>query len=923
MRIITYADPFSLQNDQELWDLMTKYPHYCASDTLVQGLVKHYGRENFSLIRPLQDLIDVYMKDYSDNPINDMQLYLTVTNCIHNWEDGSMKQAFLFNKSKVVEAVRLLLPLEIDPDKINVEMLSPEQEKLLEIYRIVSKSDCCTALWNLRKKTDIDFEEDVRRTAAREIRHMARGNEEIGELLIAEGINPRMREWPVGIAMKAAQIMIEYYTAKGFKDRVSDVTAALKACRLNSNRKYYKTIVINGIHRFTSEIIYLIRDLENKKHVEIVFLIPYADQLPAVYDTWKKVYGWTELDFEHVKSLGEARHVDAIHMADVLSGRYTKKDKDKKLYEYDNLTSFALHEVGRVYDEAKNAAQNEPEGRENRLNKMKTQFYAVRSQSCNELLKMFYPEQFESKPFLSYPIGQLILGIYRMWDFENSALKLNVDTLMECAVSGLFQGTQNVCDVLRKMKLFFRGADTQLEYKQRIATIRDFRLKAAGDERLSGLFHLSFLNVSDEELLALEVFIDHLCSTAGMLFKGETSDQVNYIDHFNKLMNMITDAANNDSRLLPDVERDLISAIRDQLNTSARTSVNGSLEDVADALAFFLSSKLDNDSSNWIVRDFEQIDGAVLLSKHSQAEEYHFAMLSNEHMLKQNQEDLPWPLTVKMFDAYEEVSNDLSAISCSVRERRNFLKFSLFYGTYFSEKALRFSFIHEEGDEEQTPYYLFSAMGYEPQIVDQLDEKDTGVKEDALSSGNVVFFPQDLESKELFSVCPFKYLMHKVIGADINYYSEYHIYLFMKYYLTYIAKDPKYHRKNAWASVRAVTEDIKEVFPFLGATNFEDWISDAGKNLNDYPQTYDAVHRRKMNFLLAKWDDKKDDWSLNFSLHNVQQVMQGYMSDSVIYPDIELLPKHTICDHCNYVGICLRDFYIDHSIETDEMVEDV
>lgn len=918
MRILTYADPFGLQNDPELWDLITKHPHYCASDTLVQGLIKHYGRESFSLIRPLQDLIDVYMKDYADNPVNDMQLYLTVTNCIHHWDDGPMKQAFLFNKSSVVEAIRLLLPLGIDPEKINKELLTPEQERLLDIYRIVRKSDCSNALLNLRKKTIIDFEEDVRKTAAREIRHMARNNEEIRELLIAGGVNPVAREWPVGIAMKAGQIMMEYYADKGYGDRAAEMTAALKACRSNPNQRYYKTVVINGVHRFTSEIVYLIRDLEQSKHVEIVFLIPYADHLPSVYDTWKKVYEWTGLEFEHVQGLGDAKHVDAIRMSDVLSGQAMKKEGDKKLFEYDNLTSFALHEVGRVYDEAKKEAENGG----NRLDKMKTQYYAVRSQSCNELLKMFYPEQFESKPFLSYPIGQLILGIYRMWDFDKTALKLDVDTLTECAVSGLFQGTQNVSDVLRKMKLFFRGAETQIEYKKRIATVRAFKNKAAGNERLSGLFRLSFLNVSEEELLALEMFIDQLCTTASRLFSGETRDQINYIDHFNKLMTMITNAANNDSRLLPGVERDLISAIREQLNTSARTSVNGSLEDVTDALAFFLSSKLDSESSNWIVRDFEQIDGAVLLSRHSQAEEYHFAMLSNEHMLKQNLEDLPWPLTVKMFDAYEEATNDLMAISCSIRERRNFLKFSLFYGTYFSEKALKFSFIREEGEEEQTPYYLFSAMGYEPQIADQLEKKESEEKDEIIQPDYAVIFPQDAESKELFSICPFKYLMHKVMGADVNYYSDYHIYLFMKYYLTYIAKDSKYHRDNAWDSVRAVIDDLKEVFPFLGATNFEDWIRDAGGSLKEYPQTYEAVHRRKMNFLLAKWDDKKEDWSLNFSLPNVERAMKEYMSSAGIYPDPALLPKHTICDHCNYVGICLRDFYADHSIETDQSMGD-
>lgn len=914
MRILTYADPFGLRDEPEIWDLMTKHPHYCASDTLVQGLTRYYGRKSFSLIRPIQNLIDAYMEGYSGNPVNDMQLYLTVTNCIHKWEDSPLKQAFLFNKTQVVEAVRLLLPLKIDSSKLSQDLLTVEQKKLLEIYKIVRKSECCDALLNLRKKSPLNYEEDVRQTAAMEIRHLARSNQMSVDKLIAEGINPQFKKVPD--ALRVGRLLIEYYESLGLDEKTEAMKAAVQACELNKTPGYYNTIVINGVHRFTPELIYLISDLEERMKVNIVFLIPYADHLPAVYDTWKRVYEWTGLDFENVRDLGAPKHTDAVHMLEVLSGKATVNEEKKKLLEYDNLTSFALHEVGQVYDSARRKASDT----ENRLDKMKTQYYAVKSRSCNELLKMFYPEQFESKPFLSYPIGQLILGIYKMWDFDRSALKLDADVLAECSVSGLFQEDVNISDVLRKMKLFFRGAESLEEYKRRIASVRTFRVKASVDEKLAGLTKLSFLNVSEEELFALERFIDQLSEIASRLFKGDTKEQINYIDHFNKLMNMITEAANSDNRILPEAERELINGIREQLNTSARTSVTGTLEDVADALAFFLSSRLDHDSSNWIVRDFEQIDGAVLLSKYSKAEAYHFAMLSNEHMLKQDQDDLPWPLTVNLFDAYESIETKIAAIANSVRERRNFLKFSLFYGTYFSEKELRFSFILEEDDEEQTPYYLFQAMGYDTEVADPKVRNSLKLADDEETIGHMVDFPCDAESKMLFSICPFKYLMNKVMGADLNYSSEYHITYFLRYYLTYIARDPKYKRKDTRDSIRAVVEDVKEFFPFLGAAAFEDLIRDAGADLLTYKTFNPVIHPRKINFLIAGWKDK--DWHPNFAIDQIDKAMQIYMSNEKIYPDDEHLPRHTICDYCNYEGVCLRDFYMEHSVEAAEAAEE-
>ncbi len=913
MRILTYADPFGLRENQEIWELITTHPHYCASDTLVQGLTKYYGRESFGIIRPIQDLIDVYMAGYSDNAINDMQLYLTVTNCIRKWEDSPLKQSFLFNKTKVVEAVRLLLPLRIDPAKLNRDLITLEQQKLLEIYKEVRNSECCDALLNLRKKTIIDYQENVRETAAREIRHLARNNQASLDKLIEKGINPLFRK--VGDALTVGKVLMDYYDDLGLEERAATMRAAVKACELKKS-EYYETIVINGVHRFTPELVYLIRELEDRMKIQIVFLIPYADHLPAVYDTWKKVYEWTDLDFEYVQDLGEAKHTDAIRMAEVLSGKPISNKEERKLLEYDNLTSFALHEVGQVYESAKRKATDT----ENKLDKMKTQFYAVKSRSCNELLKLFYPEQFESKPFLSYPIGQLILGIYKMWDFDRSALKLDVDVLAECAVSGLFQENVNISDVLRKMKLYFRGADSLQEYKKRIDSVRTFKVKAELSERLAGLKKLSFLNVSEDELTGLDHFIDQISDIASRLFKGDTKEQINYIEHFNKLMNMITEAANSDNRILPEAERELINGIREQLNTSARNSVNGTLEDVADALAFFLSSRLDSDSSHWIVRDFEQIDGAVLLSKQSKAEVYHFAMLSNEHMLKQDQDDLPWPLTINLFDAYETAQNEIMAIANSVRERRNFLKFSLFYGTYFSEKELKFSFIREEDDEEQTPYYLFSAMGYETEIADPKPKNSLRMAPDETKQEFAVIFPQDDEGKMLFSICPYKYLMNKVLGADLNYYSEYHITYFLRYYLTYLARDPKYKRNDTREMIRAVVEEIREFFPFLGATSFEDLIRDAGADLYKYKDFNKVIHPRKLNFLIAGWET--EDWSPNFAIDKIDKAMQVYMSNEQIYPDEAYLPRHTICDYCNYEGICLRDFYMEHSVEATEAAEE-
>ena len=96
MRIFTYPDPFEINTNQELWDIITKHPHFCASDTLLQGLGIEYKRTSFGVLRTIKSLVHKVLGDYVNNPKNDVQMFLDVSNCIRNLPDGEMKNAFRF-----------------------------------------------------------------------------------------------------------------------------------------------------------------------------------------------------------------------------------------------------------------------------------------------------------------------------------------------------------------------------------------------------------------------------------------------------------------------------------------------------------------------------------------------------------------------------------------------------------------------------------------------------------------------------------------------------------------------------------------------------------------------------------------------------------------------------------------------------------
>lgn len=914
MRIVTYSDPFSLQNNPEIWNLITSHPHFCAADTLVQGMCTYYGRESFSVIRPISDLLDNYLDIYMDNPVNDMRIYMAVAGIIRAWPDSPLKQSFLFNKNQVVDAIRLLMPLEFDPSKIDPSLVSEEQGKLLEIYEAVRKHDCYQAFRSLRKKTKIDFEEAVRQAAAMEIVHLATNNEDNQKILNQNGVADFQFRKEPGKAEQAGKILANYYHEHGREEKAEDILTAARACELNKTSGYYDTIIIHGVHHFTPEILYLIRNLDEQQHLQVVFLIPYASGMPAVYGTWERAYEWTHTPFEYVEpiDLNKGRHQESRELAKTLLGESIAPSEKREILAYDNLTSFAIHEAGATYKAAQETSSDSET-----LNRMNKQYYAVHGTECNELLKMFYPDQFKKKPFLSYPIGQLILGIYRMWDFDRDEMIFDVDILTECAVSGLFQEKGKAGETLRKTRILFRGANTLPDYLERIQLINRFRNEEAENHDLSGLKRLSFLDVSLEDCLELQNFLVELNHTGEQLFRGKTRGQINYIEHFKKLMKIITEATNQDERVLTKAETQLIQAINEQLNTSANEYVEGNIQDVRDALAFFLSSRLDKNSSNWIVRDFEQVDGAILLSKKTKAQKYHFAMLSNEHMLQVRDDELPWPLTENLFDSYEELKDSIRAIATSVRERRSFLKFTLFYGMFYSEKPIEFSYICMEKEEKQTPYYLFTAMGYKTKNADIQLTSGLMMEDEDEEENEAPLQTTDEEGNEIFAICPYKYLMNRILGADLHYTSEYHITYFLRYYLTYLGRKKK--ARNAQEAVSLALNDIKIYFPFLGSVTFQDLVRDAGTDLEQYKYFNETVHRRKLNFLVAGW--KSEEFIANFKLDNPERAISNYMHSDAIYPDQQKLPRHSLCDYCNYQGICLRDFYQEHEMEAGVMEE--
>ena len=68
---------------------------------------------------------------------------------------------------------------------------------------------------------------------------------------------------------------------------------------------------------------------------------------------------------------------------------------------------------------------------------MNEQIYAANS-NVNDILKIYFPEQFGERNFLDYPIGHFFIAITNLWDAESKGMLIqDINDIYECLSCGI------------------------------------------------------------------------------------------------------------------------------------------------------------------------------------------------------------------------------------------------------------------------------------------------------------------------------------------------------------------------------------------------------------------------------------------------------------------------------------------------------
>ena len=369
--IYTYHDPYKI--DQEpYWNEIKNCPYFCSAQTLVNGLRKHYkGKFDGGRVTTVKILTDNIYKDWA-SPAWIVKQHTDIDNIINGGlpselseaEKENISSAFLFNRDDVFASIRTMFELNVDINAVLRDKLTKEQKYILDIYKKILSSD---------KRSDFYLAQSL-------------SEEEID----------------AGLQRAMTAIQGEY----------------------DSSGVDTGTIVIHGVHQFTPITLRAIDELQ--KYKKVILLFNYQKQYKNVYQTWFDIYSAFDceiVDYDRTEffptdtaSVSYRGNVLADQLGKLISGQ--KKaitvDQPYEITEFDNMTEFAGY-VADIFEEAERKDPTKP------MHYMREQIYAANS-SANDILKIYFPEQFGERQFLNYPIGHFFVAIADMWDPENNEM---------------------------------------------------------------------------------------------------------------------------------------------------------------------------------------------------------------------------------------------------------------------------------------------------------------------------------------------------------------------------------------------------------------------------------------------------------------------------------------------------------------------
>jgi len=665
--IYTYCNPYEI--DKELyWDSIKNCPHFCVSQTMANGIMGTYKDMSAGKVSTVENLVKGLFP-YWESAECKIKQYTDIDNAIGQLElsaaDEKIRQALRFNRKDLSNSLRILFELGMDPEEMQTDLMSEEQRYLLMIYRTILESEMQQDFVLNMNFTESEIDEAIKQ----------------GMLLEREN---------------------------------ADLSCV--DC---------DTIVVHGVHQFSPMIL---RTLEHvAKYKRVVLLFNYQNQYKNVYQTWIDVYSSFDLPIKSqftnefkpnplLVNCYDGNHL-ADRMAHLIEGKSVDEEDEPpfEIIEFDNNTEFASY-VSKVYENAIVRQKRDKDGKRSTLYYMPEQFYAANN-SVNNILKVYYPGQFGERHFLTYPIGHFFLSITNMWNPDDGGIHIeNLNDIVECLNSGLInvKSETRLSTIFNKTKEFFIRAETLEQIIELLGKLKKRIVKADKDQNEKELCsRLVYYDVSADDVETLIDALKQLDQITRLFYEDFENRDNNFKEFYKKIRDFLENRV-LEAEDLEDDFRDVVRRVLVRLEEADNIEASGTFDVLKETMSYYLKQEAKKGlSANWIVRDFEQIDGDILKSRIQNPDTvYHFACVSDADMNVTNRDRFPWPLDVNFFEvAQNPIDWKYQVYVKSRREYKNFKRYALIYGLQFNRVKFKISYVKNVDDKENELFYLLRILG--------------------------------------------------------------------------------------------------------------------------------------------------------------------------------------------------------------------
>lgn len=885
--IYTYSNPYRLHKEP-YWGFIKNGFHLCASQTLANGLCDQYKNDFFigkltTITRFINTLYDEWESSATeinqraavDNLIGCMPFDELITEDV-TIED--IRMSLRRNRMYVVKSIRIMFELGMNPEHIQDAALTYEQKCVVEIYR------------ELRKTKNKFF-------------------------MLKDGFSAAEIDSSIKKTMKEA------LHNSSNKEKDQEVLSGVKI----------DTIIIHGIHQFSPIMLKTIEMLGAYKNVFILF--NYVPDYKNVYQTWLNIYSWFESKitfspqnfYDHSKNFEGGRIADNI--AAMIAGSTATIDYSDRIevIQFENQTEFAGYiakkfedaEIERAKDNYKRSA----------LYYMDEQIYAANS-NVNNILKIYFPEQFGERNFLDYPIGHFFIAITDLWDVESKGMLIkDINDVYECLSCGIIaEGRKGqVITTFNKCKLYFKDEKTIKRIVKKLKKLKerieDINLNSSEEK---GLSRIEYFDVTPDEIDNLITALKSLNEVADTFFE----DFSNQENDFRAFYSKVTDVLVKQVLTKEDIDgefREIVHRVLEHLKDVQGVEAKASFDCLRETMQIYLQQiPKEGKGARWIARNFEQIDGDVLRRYPKDQEKiYHFACLSDQDMSITHRDEFPWPLDIDFFEVAQAPTDWKYQVYVTSRlEYKNFRRYALVYGLAFSKRKIKMSYIRNAPDQENELYYLLRVLNanVRPYIIDTPNvAKKNGSYITVEKPAYRKFSQYDLMK---YRLCSYRFLLEAAIEGKSIYKDDFLLKLYLTILLEHRARREFSGKSHVKSIVRNyLVEQMDELafdFPFMNHSDMIDAINMAedyiekqaifrGKFISIKDKENDYMRKRE-DFLSVPSSKMTDPPYIDVFKNSSQAEVNCTLSQENLDQEKYRKSYNILCDKCAEKDICLEIF---------------